>query len=338
MFPQILRKKISALGISPLGMCLLAGALICLWGFGKTSSSPEAPTPKLEKSGAWLKISQAGNLKLCETLAKKEQLEKDLTIFHPIASAKVALALPSDSEVSHPLKLSVILTLHKDQYLTPMLLFSIADYLCSSFPGLRHEDITLSDNDGNFYTPELIDTNFLLLFSLENYLSKIFPKEHFSLSCLPKKEKPTLQLTVNKTFLEKLSKEHATKLWNHATQYLYQNYGTSHTILTEQLPFTGKLRNRRDISRYVITGLILLSSLSIVALASLYLAWQAYDRMDEPQKIKRGINIAKLVEIVQKEPPQKIALILSFLDPGKADELLNKLPIEIQHQVLKYKL
>ncbi|WP_201456386.1 type III secretion system protein [Chlamydia sp. 17-3921] len=340
MLFQLLRKKVSALGIPPLGLLLCIGVLSCILFFGKTSQTPAISTPKIEKSsGSWLKISQAGNFKFCEALAKKEQLEKDLITFHPIASAKVAFALPSETEIETPLRLSVILTLQKDQPLTPTLLFSITDYLCSSLPGLDKKNITLSDNFGNFYTPESININFLLFSSLENYLSKLFPKEHFALSCIPTKDKPILQLDVNETYLSCLSKENAARVWGHASHYLHQYYSNNYTVMTKQIPFAHKTKNSRDISKYFITGMILLSSLGIVALASLYLAWHAYERIEsKPRKIKRGINITKLIEIIQKEPPQKIALILSYLDPKKAEELLNKLPEDIHHQVLKYKL
>ncbi|ETR79622.1 Flagellar M-Ring Protein [Chlamydia pneumoniae B21] len=85
--------------------------------------------------------------------------------------------------------------------------------------------------------------------------------------------------------------------------------------------------------------MILVISLMIVALASFYLARHAYERVSpEPRKIKRGINISKLLEIIQKESPEKIALILSYLDPKKAEALLNRLPEDLKHQVLKYKL
>lgn len=37
----------------------------------------------------------------------------------------------------------------------------------------------------------------------------------------------------------------------------------------------------------------------------------------------------------KKESPEKIRLILSYLDPKKADEIFKHLPEDVKHQVLK---
>lgn len=341
MFFQNLAKKLTALGISPLG-CLLIGVVVsCAILFGRSSNPSLAPTQvKTEKtSGNWLKLTQMGNPKLIESLTKKEQLEKDLTSFHPIASAKVAIALSTEDDVMSPLHLSVILTLRKEESLTPSLLFSITDYLCSSLPGLKREHISLSDNLGNLYIPESITVNSLFIHTLENYLGKIFPKEHFALAYHAKAEKPTLQLTLNENYIAHLTKEESEKIVAHTKHYLYQNYDDSYDIVIETLPFA-RLQNKKSFPAKVLIGsMILVISLMIVALASFYLARHAYERVSpEPRKIKRGINISKLLEIIQKESPEKIALILSYLDPKKAEALLNRLPEDLKHQVLKYKL
>ncbi|ANH78655.1 type III secretion system protein [Candidatus Chlamydia sanziniae] len=341
MFFQNLKKKLAALGVSPLGFFLVVGAISCAMLFSKSSSTSKSLTPtKVEKtSNHWLKFSQTGNLRFMEALAKKEQLERDLTTFDSIMAAKVALALPLEEETENLLKLSVILTPQKDAFLTPSLLFSITDYLCSSVPGLHKENITLSDNLGNFYSPEPRSMNSLFFTTLENYLKKIFPKEHFAFSYLPSEEKPIVQFTINENYVNSLPKEESDKVINHAIHYLHQNCSDFCTIITERLPFAYQHRQHSGVSKFLIGCVILLSSLSIVALASLYLGWHAYERVSpEPKKIKRGINITKLVEIIQKEPPEKIALILSYLDPKKAEILLSRLPENLRNRVLKYKL
>ncbi|WP_100934267.1 type III secretion system protein [Candidatus Chlamydia corallus] len=341
MFFQNLAKKLTALGVSPLGCLLVIGAVSCAILFEKSSKPSSTPTPaKTEKiSGNWLKLTQMGNPKLIESLAKKEQLEKDLTSFHPIVSSKVAIALPTEDDVIAPLHLSVILTLGKEESLTPSLLFSITDYLCSSLPGLKREHISLSDNLGNLYMPASITINSLLIHTLENYLSKIFPKEHFAFAYHGKENKPTLQLTLNESYLSHLAGEELKKIITHITHYLHQNYDDSYDIVIETLPFA-RVPNKKSLpSKVLIGSMILAISLMIVSLASFYLARHAYERVSpEPKKIKRGINISKLLEIIQKESPEKIALILSYLDPKKAEALLNRLPEDLKHQVLKYKL
>lgn len=280
-----------------------------------------------------------GNPRLIESLAKKEQLEKDLTSFYPIVSSKVAIAFPGEDDMASPLNLSVILTLAKETSLTPPLLLSITEYLCSSLPGLTREHISLSDNLGNLYMPTSITINSLLIHGLENYLGKLFPKEHFALAYHLRESKPTLQLTLNQSYLSHLSKEESEKIITHTSQYLYQNYHDSYDIVIETIPFA-RLQNRKPLISKVLIGImILIISLTIVALSSFYLAKHAYERVSpEPKKIKRGINISKLIEIIQKESPEKIALILSYLDPTKAEELLSKLPEDLKQQVLKYKL
>lgn len=266
---------------------------------------------------------------------KKEQIEKDLAAFQPIASATVALSLPPEDHPQSPPSLSVILSLHDHEQLSPSLRRSIFDYLLSSVPGLTTEHITLSDTLGNIYA--LVDDSSLsyLLATCENYLGKIFPKEHFALSSIPSQTTTSIQLTVNEKYLQRFSKIEREKFLSYVQDHLQRICGDTHPILIEKFPFSQCVSKKCSLYTLCVGIIILLVSLGIIALATFFLAFYAYDGIHPHSEIKQGINMTKLIEILQKESPEKIGMILSYLDPHQAEELLNHLPEDMKNQVLR---
>lgn len=340
MFFQFLKKKWTPLGISPLSFLAILAIFSCAFFFNKTSSSVplSSRSSSTKKSSNWLQFSHVGNIKYLESLAKKEQIEKDLTTFQSIASATVALSLPAEEETSQPTQISVILTPQKNELLSPSLLLSITDYLLSSVPGLKKENITLSDTFGNTYSPGEAAASTLLLSACEGYLGKIFPKEHFALSYVQTPHYPCIQLTINENYLEQLSPEARGSLINHTEKNIKKICGDLCSVTIEYFPFSPRHRQKTSTLYTIIIGVVILfASLGIIALASFYLAFYAYEKIPSSSKIKQGINMTKLVEVLQKESPEKIGLILSYLDPKKANELLNKLPEDMKSQVMKFK-
>ncbi|EPP34539.1 secretory of YscJ/FliF family protein [Chlamydia ibidis] len=335
MFLQFLKKKFSLLRISPLYFFALGGLGLTIF-LGKTpTSSLSSSYPQSEKkTTSWFKLTQVGNPKLLESLVKKEQLEKDLTNFEPIANATVAISLSEEEEVSP--QLSAILTLKKDAVLSPSLRQSIIDYLVSSVYGLQKEHITLSDNFGQIYSDNIAYPNPASLSRAKEYLSKLLPQRHFTLLHLNTEGSPIIQFLINENYINSLQKNKRERILQHSLNYINQTLDNGNTVQVEILPFSKDTTNRTLILQFIIGGMVLLSSLAIVGLASFYLASYAYEAIPkDPKKIKRGINIGKLVEILQKESPEKIALILSYLDPKKADELFKQLPESTQKQVLE---
>ncbi|CRH47910.1 type III secretion system protein [Chlamydia trachomatis] len=79
----------------------------------------------------------------------------------------------------------------------------------------------------------------------------------------------------------------------------------------------------------------MLLSLGILGFATFYLAFHTYDHVSQQKEKIQSINIPKLIEMMKRESPEKVALILSYLDSAKAEELLNKLPEEMKSAVLK---
>lgn len=340
MFFQFLKRKCVSLGISPVSFIAILAILSCAFFLNKTSSSPipSSNLPSEKKSPRWFQFSQIGNIKFLESLAKKEQIEKDLTTFQSIAHATVALSLSSEEESLHPTQISVILTPHKKELLSPSLLSSITDYLLSSVPNLKKENITLSDTLGNTYSPGEVTPSSLLLTTCEGYLGKILPKEHFALTYVQTPSLPTIQLTINEKYLEKLSKEARENLLIHTQETIGKICGESCSTTIERFPFSSNLITKTSpLHKIFIGSAILFASLGIIALASFYLAFYAYEKIPPESKIKQGINITKLIEVLQKESPEKIGLILSYLDSKKANALLNRLPEDIKNQVMKFK-
>ena len=114
MLPRFLKHKTAS--VKSFGY-LLAAILIGVILLYKPSSPQPAPATTLteKKPSPWLKLSHLGNLQSIDTQAKKEQIEKDQTMFDPILQATVALSQGEET----PAEISVILSLPHAQTLSP---------------------------------------------------------------------------------------------------------------------------------------------------------------------------------------------------------------------------
>lgn len=317
---------------------IILGLAVCgFLFFGQTAQSERTPLPlKQEKKNlSWLRLSQMTKPRTVESFAKKEQIEKDLLTFQPISHATVALSLPEEED-NLLQQVSVILTLHEGEELSGSIVHAIIDYLSGCLPGIDRNHITLSDNLGNVYAPANNTSPSLLITTITTHLARLLPKEHFIVNNIPSTEQPQIYLTLNETYLNTLPQPKTQQLVTHVENYLAHVCPHQQSPMVEILPFT-KTANKSPIWSKSLTSLtILLVSLVIVAGACCCLAFHAYEHMPQGEyKIKRGINMTKLVELLQKEPPEKIALILSYLDSTKAEELLNRLPEDTRSQILK---
>lgn len=312
--------------------CVLLGCFL-FWGQSTQPSKIANPLQSEKKSLPWSRLSQMTKPKLIESFAKKEQIEKDLLTFQPILHATVALALPEEESI--PQQVSVILTLREGEELSGSMIHAIIDYLSGSLPGLDKNSISLSDNLGNVYAPANNISPSLLITKITTHLTHLLPKEHFTVNHIASSEHPRILLTINENYLKTFASPQKQQLTTHIEQYVSQVCPQPLCATLEVLPFA-KHRKYSTWNKSITGLVILLLSLIITAAASCVLALHAYDRTSHVErKFKRGINITKLVELLQKEPPEKIALILSYLDPMKAQELINKLPEEKRNQVLK---
>ncbi|AAF38972.1 type III secretion system protein [Chlamydia muridarum str. Nigg] len=331
MLPHFLKNKITS--TKSLGS-LLAAILIGFIVLYKPSSPQSTPTTvSTEKQPSnWLKLTHLGNLQSMEIQAKKEQLENDLTMFDPILQATVALSQEEDA----PAEISVILSLPHALTLSPSLVHSITDYLMRSVPGLTKEHITLSDQQGNLYSPLLEQSDTLLVTSLERSLQTILPQKHFTINYLPLANEGHLQLLIDEDYLNTLSKSSRTKLLSHMQEIL-SVFPEKHTSV-DIVPFLKPtVQKHSPIPSIVLSIGIVLLGLSILGAATFYLAFHTYDHVSQQKEKIQSINIPKLIEMMNRESPEKVALILSYLDSTKAEELLNKLPEEMRSAVLKLK-
>lgn len=316
---RLLKKTFSSFKLSPIpiGIAIAVVALIYLG----CSRSPELLVqPTKKKTSTWLQLSQLGQPKFLELQAQREQLEHYLTSFEAIAQATIALSIEEEKP-----KLSVILSLQQHAELTPPLIYSITDYLLTSIPGLTKEYLTISDSLGNMYSPMQVTS--INVAAIEKHLEKLLPKQDFQLSYIQHENQ--LQMDINERYLDRLSTERKEKLLEYIGAYFKHNYHEQ--VHVSIFPFA------KSIDRFTKIALsltIFFSSLGIISLASFYLAFYAYDRLpSESYKIKGGIHIPKLVEILQNEPPERISLILSYMDPQKAQELLEHFPKEVRGKI-----
>lgn len=336
MLFKLLKSKLSLLKI-PSVLLLVCLGVGCAMYFGTVSISPSFIQPTFPG-----KKTVPANRTLTRSIAKhpyslnKELLEKELTTFQPISHAVIAFSGPSEQDPSATPKLSVVLSLYKQAALSAAQVYSITDYLIKSIPGLSKEHITISDSLGNIYAPVHIAAHSALLATSSAYLERVLPKQHFSLDYIPHKEHACLQISINEKYLSSLPLTDQEKIISHAEHYLNNVYDGECQVHIEVVPFANQISRFGKTPKLLITLTIFFSSLGIVSLASFYLAFYAYEYMPkESKKLGQGLHIPKLVEILKQESPEKISLILSYLEPQKAEELFNKLPENIKKEMQK---
>ncbi|MBQ8498786.1 type III secretion system protein [Chlamydia sp.] len=329
MLPRFLNNKIAS--IKSVGYILAVIFIGLIIVYRPSSPQPNPSVAPVEKKAShWLKLTHLGNLQSMELQAKKEQLERDLTMFDPVLQATIALSQGEDL----PTEISVILSLPHALTLSPSLVHSITDYLMRSIPGLTKEHITLSDQQGNLYSPLFEQNATLFTDSLARSLQTVLPQKHFTLNYIPLSNEGHLQLLVDEDYLNTLSKDSRAKLLSH-TQEILTTFPEIHSSV-DVVPFLKTTAPKTSrLSSIVLSIVIVLLSVSILGSATIYLAFHAYDHVSQQKQKIQSINIPKLIEMMKRESPEKIALILSYLDSDKAEELFNKLPEEMKSAVLK---
>lgn len=266
---------------------------------------------ELFDTNTWIKGEK--ELQVLEMRALKGQLEKDLTAFEKIKNASVILDIPPPKTFSgtkYPAKASVILTLMPKAHLSTSELRAITNHLTGAIRGLEPSMIAVSDTTGKLY--KMIDPT--------------------------GKGESIDQLTLFEEHLEEkiatLREEIKQQLTTHV-----KGYG-SESALSEILLPSDKKEASQVTKGYEGKTLGFLFTLSFFI--AVCIAILPFFRRFKRKKGEEGtlfqlmtkIDLKKLGASLQNEDPRKIALMLSYLQPSRAEQLIAALDTTLQEEVL----
>ena len=299
---------------------------------------------ELFDSNTWIKGEK--ELQVLEMRALKGQLEQDLTRFDYIKKASVILDIPTTKGFGNPhhkTKASVILTLTPETILSLSQLKAITYHLSGAIRGLEPSMIAISDTAGKLYKAidpnggeeYFVDQNKALEKALEqklnNFLIKLLGEAHFITSVQSPPidgEKFSLSIIIDKSY-EKLLPDIQSYIEEIilVNKVQYDLFLHTFCFKEEEKKSTGFIS-----FGWSLFFLLLFSAMGVV----IYLIFFR-TREDLPLTgVKTQINIKKLANAIEAEDPKTIALMISYLEPKKAEQMLNAFSEHVQEKILFY--
>ncbi len=329
-------------------------------GLGELHKPKGAKGFELFDTNTWIKGEK--ELQVLEMRALKGQLEKDLAGFENIKSASVILDIPPQRTFNgskFQTKASVILTLMPKAHLSASQLRAVTNHLAGAVRGLEPEMIAISDSTGKLY--KAIDPEHKESFQQESamlleeratekavsLLERFVGEGHYHLTvqALLKpqtKDIEALQIAAlideEKIPPEKLSLR---KEIERQLRSIVKGYGVEGEAIVDFLLFDQKseLGVARETGKGFL-GIAVTTLFVALALAALipFLRKGRKKKSDEEAlfKVMTKIDLKQLVGSMEREDPQTIALMVSYLEPAKAEQMIASLKPELQEEVLFY--
>lgn len=307
---------------------------------------------ELFDTNTWIKGEK--ELQVLEMRALKGQLEKDLTGFDQIQSARVILDMApprSFGGKQYKTKASVILTLVPGAKLSTSQLRAITYHLAGAVRGLEPNMIAISDTTGKLY--KIIDpngeedslNNGSLIFEehleqkMRTLLKALVGEENFIVSVQAKMDKNELTpqsfsivASINQTheiFVGAIQKQ---------LEIMASGYEIPFHLTVDAIPFEKKkglwieTKKKSDYSRLILTICILL--LGALSFIPFFRRYTKKKREDSLFKVMTRIDVNKLAQSVEKEDPATIALMLSYLEPVRAEQMIASFSAKLQEEIL----
>ncbi|MCH9609751.1 MAG: hypothetical protein S4CHLAM45_01420 [Chlamydiales bacterium] len=296
---------------------------------------------ELFDTNTWIKGEK--ELQVLEMRALKGQLEKDLAGFENIKSASVILDIaPIRAFGGQQLqtKASVIITVMHGARLGESQLKAITYHLAGAVRGLEPANIAISDTKGRLYQASGESTVILeeqIRDQIESLCLKVFGKEHYHASIQLLNGKVFIALLIDK-LLADLPFE---KEMKHQLEAIGRGYGVEFETVVDFVPFEKKrstwVESKEQGGKF---NFVLFSALVLLALL-LPLFYYFRKRNEQPdetllKEMMTKIDVQKLADSVKGEDPQTIAIMLSYLEPHRAEEILIHFPDPFQEEVLAH--
>lgn len=317
---------------------------------------------ELFDSNTWIKGEK--ELQILEMRALKGQLEKDLGRFHNIQSATVLLDLPPQRNFAisqEKRKASVILTLVPNTTLSSSTVKAIINHLSGAIRGLESHMVAISDTSGRIYKsfdPDskggtLLESSFLLedhLYEkMELMLSRLVGKDHFhaSVQALFDKERQqalsiSMTLLIDSLNVQNQEQEKLTEEIERQLIAMGEGYGATCVPVIEwvnferepikELEWQEPVNNQlRTIFSFILAGILLAAVLFFFRRLK-----RGKKKEETILRMMTRIDVNKLAASIQGEDPKTIALMLSYLEPTRAEQIIDALKSDLQEKVLYY--
>lgn len=296
---------------------------------------------ELFDTNTWIKGEK--ELQVLEMRALKGQLEKDLTAFEDIKSASVILDIAparSFGNQQYKTKASVIVTLMQGARLSNSQLKAITHHLAGAVRGLEPSMIAISDTKGRLYQAQgeqevIIEEQ--IRDHVEKLCLKIFGSENYYANVQLLDEKILVSVMINKNLPQLPQADEV------ARQLVNIGRGFKVTIepLIDFVPFEKKrsmwVETQKKANKFPIVFFVIFSIFVISTPIMIYL-FRRKKRSNEDQLISMmtRIDINKLANAIKDEDPETVALMLSYLEPSRAEKILDAFPRTFQEEVLIY--
>ena len=328
-------------------------------GLGGLQKGGEAKGFELFDTNTWIKGEK--ELQVLEMRALKGQLEKDLAAFENIKSASVILDIPPQKSFNaskFQTKASVILTLMPKEHLSASQLRAITNHLAGAVRGLEPHMIAISDTTGKLYKAidpqgsddSLHDTSLLFEEHVQAKVSallvRLVGEEHFYTSVQAVLEKSTekvVSLSIAAVIDADIAEAHGPSFRQEIERQLTsvaKGYGIDEEATVDFIPLNHKRSTRIEEkpggNKLGLIFTFVFAATVLVALIPLLRKVKKEKRGEEEVlfKLMTRVDLKKLAESIGSEDPQTIALMLSYLEPERAEQMIASLKAELQEEVL----
>lgn len=320
---------------------LWGGGLLLLSSFAFLLKPEKKVEPKVEvqksvsqgfelfDSPTWIKGEK--ELQVLEMRALKGELEKDLCSFENIEKASVVLDKETPATLRKEFskaKASVIVSLKKGCFLDASEIEAISTHIAAAVTGLEPARVAIADTKGwQYKTLEGTLTATLEHVKVkqesEPFLTALFGKEHY----IFQNDSQEALLLVDRTVAcESTLKQ---------TRAFFKKLSPTLSLNIESLPFASSTKPSFHPPRSkVYFGVF------AALFAALFILFFLRKRkknaslsQGELVSLLNSVDGEKLAFSLKKENPQTIALLLSYLQPEKAEKVLQDLPENVQEQV-----
>lgn len=323
---------------------------------------------ELFDTNTWIKGEK--ELQVLEIRALKGQLEKDICEYEAIKSARVILDIAPPralSGVVNKSKASVILSLKPSARLSLSQLRAITYHVAGAVRGLEPHQIAISDTTGKFYQAfhseghrELgEDVRFiedLIYEKMEGLLKKMVGDDHFYLSVQSRVNPATqkVELLSGIVYLDNslITENHPESMWRKILEEplkVSEGYGIKTMLSIHTIPLLkspqAEIEKTSKNSFITLLGLLLTIFIVVMALFSMLplFKWVS-NRKKNPEKKKEEalfrfvtqLDVDQLANSIKDEDPAAIALLLSYLEPRKAEKILRSLPDQVQERIVQH--
>jgi hypothetical protein len=312
------------------------------------SSQESSKGFELFDTNTWIKGDK--ELQVLEMRALKGQLERDLAGFDSIQSARVSFDTAPAKKFSGgtvQAKASVILTLQNKNPLSWTQLHAVTAHMAGAVRGLEPHMVAVSDTQGRLYQiPDDTTENYFsrvqrlliaekMQVDVRSFLDQLIGSENYHLTLHGDEENLSLSLCYNERV--PVEQQQLSDLLTKHLKHLTKNLDLD----LSALPFCTGGQEKVDSAPlwgFFHIALFVLLLLGAPALYFFRFKEKKNRVVDEEKltKIVPKINLEKLAKSLEREDPELIAWTLSYLEPHRAQKIMDRFPQDFQEEVMHH--